>query len=306
MPEGAKYCIACGAKIDSVAGKTQVYYYDDNDGKLGRNREKAKNKKGGCINFLLMIFCVLITLVIVIFVFMPADEEPESQPVEQSAEEEINEEESDQKAEDAYFAENDKNLANLDEIDMRISDVLVDAGYTVDHATAIQEILNTIGIDSIEIETISGEAESGVNAVICYPNGLTDRDRRFYFTTEDGVTFYAGFLGEDLYDSAKGGFLKNYNDVHVPEKEVTSDEFVELQLMSEDVVKQYLNYPSTANFDVLSYRVGRRDDHYQITGSVNAQNGFGVEDKLPFSVWFVKEDGKFIIEGVSLKGVRVK
>ena len=91
---------------------------------------------------------------------MPADEEPESQPVEQSAEEEINEEESDQKAEDAYFAENDKNLANLDEIDMRISDVLVDAGYTVDHATAIQEILNTIGIDSIEIETTQSRSQS--------------------------------------------------------------------------------------------------------------------------------------------------
>lgn len=118
--------------------------------------------------------------------------------------------------------------------------------------------------------------------------------------------FYAGFLNENLYDSDKGGYLKNYNDVYVPKKEVSVEVFAELQLLSEDIVKQYLNYPDTANFDILSYSVGRSDNKYQITGSVNAKNGFGVEDNIPFSVWFVKKDGKFTVKGVALKGVRVQ
>ena len=57
---------------------------------------------------------------------------------------------------------------------------------------------------------------------------------------------------------------------------------------------------------MISYRVARSDNKYQITGSVNAKNGFGVEDKIPFSVWFTKKNGKFSVKGVSLNGVRVQ
>ena len=111
-------------------------------------------------------------------------------------------------------------LSDLEQIDSTVTDTLIATGYSIDHASAIQEILNTVGITEIEIESMTGEAESGLNSVVCYPNGYTDKDRRFFFTTEDGVLFYAGFSGEDLYDSENGGFLKNYSDVHVPEKEV--------------------------------------------------------------------------------------
>lgn len=199
-----------------------------------------------------------------------------------------------------------KNLESPEEIDNRIANVMIDQGYSLEHASQIQEILNTIGINEIVIENTTGESESGLNSIICYPNGYTDRDRRFYFTTDNGVLFYAGFGSEDLYVIEEGGYLKNYNDVHVPEKEVSIDVFSKLQLLAEESVKGCLNYPDTANFSMFSWRIARSDNMYQILGEVNASNGFGVKDDISFSVWFIDNNGTYSIEAISLDGVRVK
>lgn len=207
--------------------------------------------------------------------------------------------------ESAYIQPQDQ-LEELGQIDTEITDVLLENGYLLEHASMIQEILNMVGIESIEIQSITGQAEEGLNSVVCYPNGHTDRDRRFYFTTEDGVLFYAGFGDEDLYDSEKGGYLKDYDDVHVPEKEVTLEVYEELRSLATEEVKNCLNYPNTANFSSLNWGIGRNDDNYQIVGSVTAQNGLGVEEEIPFSVWFVAGDNSFTLQGISLNGLRVK
>lgn len=197
-------------------------------------------------------------------------------------------------------------LSDLEQIDSAVTDTLIASGYSINHASAIQEILNTVGITEIKIESMTGEAESGLNAIVCYPNGYTDKDRRFFFTTEDGVLFYAGFSGEDLYDSENGGYLKNYSDVHVPEKEVTLEVYGELQSLATSAVKQYLNYPDTADFGALDWKIGRSDEKYQILGKVTAKNGFGVKEDILFSVWFIANGTEYTVEGVSLNGVRVK
>jgi len=207
---------------------------------------------------------------------------------------------------ESYFEEPEASLKSIENIDTAIADVLIEKGYSIEHASSIQEILNIVGIDTIEIQHMTGEPEKGLNSVVAYPNGYTDDDRRFYFTTEDGVLFYAGFTSEDLYDLDKGGFLKNYNDVHVPEKEVTWDEFYKLQELAEPEVKSCLNYPDTANFDGFSYRVGRSDENYQLLGNVTAKNGFGVKDTMSFSVWFIKKGDSFTIDGIAIDDVRVK
>ena len=207
--------------------------------------------------------------------------------------------------ESAYVQPQDQ-LEELGQIDTKITDVLIESGYSLEHASMIQEILNMVGIESIEIESMTGQAEEGLNSVVCYPNDYTDRDRRFYFTTEDGVLFYAGFGDEDLYDSEKGGYLKDYGDVHVPEKEVTLEVYEKLRSLATEEVKNCLNYPNTADFGSLNWGIGRSDDNYQIVGSVTAKNGLGVEEEISFSVWFVSENDSFSVEGIALNGIRVK
>lgn len=184
--------------------------------------------------------------------------------------------------------------------------VLKNAGYTLEQAGDIQRILNTIGIQSIEIYKMTGVATEGLNAVICYPNGLNDQSSRFTFTTDNGILFYAGFLGDDLYDSELGGHLKSYEDVHIPETKIDIDTYTKLQTLAIDNVKNYLNHPSSASFNNFAWGIGRSDDKYKIIGEVEAQNSFGVKDDLIFSVYFIQTDGKFLIEGIVIDGIRVK
>lgn len=196
----------------------------------------------------------------------------------------------------------------LPEVDSDIVEKLTAAGYTVEHATQMQQILNTVGITSIEIYGASGAgtAESGLYAMTCYANGSTESKSRFTMTTEDGVVFYIGFLDEDLYDTDQGGFLKKYTDVHIPETEVDWDTYYTLQELAIEEVKGCLNYPNTADFKELSWGIGRSDENYKIVGKVSAKNGFGVKDDIYFAVWFVDQNGAFVVEGVTLNGSRVK
>lgn len=208
-------------------------------------------------------------------------------------------------SENAYAAP-ETELEVLEGIDSAITTTLLQAGYSIEHASQIQEILNQVGITSIVIENMTGEAETGLNSVVCYPNGYTDRNRRFFFTTENGVLFYAGFSDEDLYDSEKGGYLKSYEDVHVPETEITTAVYDELRGLAEEDVKSCLNNPQTADFGLLDWGIGRSDDKYQLIGRVSAENSFGVEKEMPFSVWYTDNNGEFTLDGVSIDGVRVK
>lgn len=207
----------------------------------------------------------------------------------------------------AFVIESDGNqLPEPEEVDTGMVKALMDMGYSVEQATEIQSILNTVGVTSIRLYGMTGEAQKGLNSVVCYPNGESDDNHRFYFTTEDGVLFYAGFLSEDLYDSEAGGFLKKIQDVHIPETTCDMDTYVKLQAMAEDAVKSYLTHPDSADFDLLSWGIGRKDNRYKIIGSVDASNSFGVQDKIHFQVWFIEKDGKFEIEAISIDGVRVK
>lgn len=242
------------------------------------------------INFIVMLFCIVLV----------GCGSTESNTTVQTDVPQISE------SVDGAYDKPDTKMEALESIDTGITITLSEAGYTVEHASLIHEILNTVGINKIEIENMTGTPESGLNAVVCFPNGYTDRDRRFYFTTEDGILFYAGFLDEDLYDSDKGGFLKSYEDVHVPEKEVSIEIFETLRELAAEEVKGCLNHPQTADFGYFDWAIGRSDDKYMIIGKVSAENSFGVPDELIFNVWFLKNGDSFITEGIAFNGERVK
>lgn len=182
-------------------------------------------------------------------------------------------------------------------------ETLTNLGYTYDHAADIEKILRTLGIENIEIYGSDGsnnDPENGLYNVVCFPNGYTDDNRRFYFTTENGVVFYAGFRGEDLYDSEKGGFLKSYSDVHVPETKLDENTKVMLRDKSETVLDRYFKY--TPYYD--AWAVGREDDNYATQCQAYAKNGFGQKDWVYAKVWYHYENGEFVVTAVSIDGVQ--
>ena len=98
------------------------------------------------------------------------------------------------KKDDSYFKADDTQKGKVADVDTTLVTTLIKAGYSLEHATKIAEILSGVGIESIKIDAMTGDPEKGLNAVMCYPNGLKERDKRFRFTTEDGVVFNAGFF----------------------------------------------------------------------------------------------------------------
>lgn len=158
-----------------------------------------------------------------------------------------------------------------------IADTLLSAGYSEEHAAEIKSVLASVGITSIEIHGMSGEAETGLNAMTCYANGSDEH--RFTVTTEDGVVFYIGFLDETLYDSSRGGVLKQYSDVHIPEDTVSSGAESTLMMMAEDVAKKIVNYPATVDFKTFEWGFWRNDRTYAVQGTFTCSNAFGVEEE---------------------------
>lgn len=199
--------------------------------------------------------------------------------------------------------------AELDKTESVRGDIyekLVEDGYTAENSAKIQEVLNMVGIERIEIENMTGEPESGLNTVVFYPNGETEENRRALFTSDNGEIFYVGFLDEDLYDKDNGGYLKSYNDVHIPEAEVSYEAETVLMMIAEDVAKSVANNPSTVDFKTMLWGFKREDDKYTVSGTFECANSFGVEEEHEITVACIAEDGKMKAREVWLDGVKIK
>ena len=180
-------------------------------------------------------------------------------------------------------------------------------GFNIEEATEMQNLFYKMGITSLSnIKSATNDVD--INKLVSFVAvANNDSKKKFYFTVENRKMFYAGFQDEDLYDSAKGGVLKNINDIHIPETKVTMSEYTTLQDLAKKEVKNYLNYPDSANFPLYDgWGVGRNDNKYKIIGKVEAKNGFGVKENINFSIWFIKENNNYTVEAVLIGGTRVK
>lgn len=213
-------------------------------------------------------------------------------------------------SQESTYYKKDANISNTASVNKDFGEELINSltnlGFTIEEATEIQSIFYKIGINSISnIQKGAGDGIDKLQSFVAYANN--DTKKKFYFTVEKRVMFYAGFMDATLYDTSKGGVLTNINDVHIPETKVDMDTYTTLQVKAQEAVKQYLSYPATASFPLYDgWRIARNDDNYKITGKVSAKNGFGVKSDINFSVWFKKTNNQFSIEAVSLDGVRVK
>ncbi len=204
---------------------------------------------------------------------------------------------------DKEYSENDINIS----IDDKMVKQFMNLGFNIEEATEMQHTFYQMGINSIN-DIHSGNTNPDINKLVAFVAIANNNDKqKFYFSIENRKMFYAGFTNEDLYDSTKGGVLKNINDIHIPETKVSTTDYSTLQVLAQDEVKKYLNYPNTASFPLYDgWGIGRSDDNYKVIGKVNSKNGFGVESKINFSVWFIKNNNDFTVDAVVIDGIRVK
>lgn len=201
--------------------------------------------------------------------------------------------------------EDDRDLDSI--VDDTMINQFISLGFNIEEATEMQHLFYQMGIKSLS-DIHSGNKNTDINKLVAFVAIANNNEKqKFYFTIENRKMFYAGFKSEDLYDSEKGGVLKNINDVHIPETKITLEEYSLLQVLAQDEVKKYLNYPSTASFPLYDgWNAGRSDNNYKVIGKVNAKNGFGVSSKISFSVYFIKDGENFTVDAVEIDGNRVK
>lgn len=172
---------------------------------------------------------------------------------------------------------------------------LMTFGFTNDEAIENAKILKQCGIPTIAIcEPVSDES---IDNLVSF-RGELDDDRTFWFTVENRKIFYVSLNGEDLYDEDKGGYLKNFNDVHIPETDVSVTVADTLRNKTETVLDGY--FTSSRYYDAWAY--GREDNQYMVQcqatdGSVLTSNWINCR------VWFEQQsNGEFTVTGVQING----
>lgn len=106
---------------------------------------------------------------------------------------------------------------------------------------------------------------------------------RLYCNMDSTVNSIKLGLDEDIY---KQGF----EPYQISDYIVDATTSTELQILAEDQIKDYLNFPSTADFSWLDLSFGRKKEVYSVSSTVSAQNAFGVEQDLPFKLMYKMTD----------------
>lgn len=172
---------------------------------------------------------------------------------------------------------------------------LISFGFTENEAVENAKILEQCGIPTIDIcEPASNES---IDNLVVF-RGVMDDNRTIWFTVENRKIFYVSLNGEDLYDEDKGGYLKNFDEVHIPETSVSITIADELRNKTESVLDSY--FTSTRYFDAWAY--AREDNKYMV--QCQATDGSMLTSNWIYCrVWYEQqESGDFVVTGVQING----
>lgn len=179
-----------------------------------------------------------------------------------------------------------------------ITEKLISIGLTEEEANEGSKILRQCGVPTIDICEPT-DSKATVDGLIAY-RGKLDDDRTFWFTIEQRKIFYVALNGVDLYDEDKGGFLKDFNDVHIPETDMSESQKSELLDLSESVLDDYFKY--IPYYDAWGF--ARQDDNYMVQCEAYAKNDLKVKDWVRVKVWYEKNDDTYKVTGVEIDGIQ--
>lgn len=172
---------------------------------------------------------------------------------------------------------------------------LLSFGFTEVEAVENAKILKQCGIPVIAVcEPVSDES---IDNLVAFRGELDDK-RIIWFTVEHRKIFYVSLNGEDLYDEDKGGYLKSFDEVHIPETSVSVTVADTLKNKSETVLDAY--FTNSRYYDAWAY--GREDDRYMVQCQATDGNVL-TSEWLSCRVWFEQQnDGNFVVTGVQING----
>ena len=121
---------------------------------------------------------------------------------------------------------------------------------------------------------------------------------RYTFTYDDGMFILYGLDNGDVSSITIANhlldkiYLDGYEPLNVKDFIFGYSEKISLRVKTEEAIKSYLKYPSTADFDTYGFNYARRYNIYQIQGTFKAKNLMGVELEHQYTIEFDISSGK--------------
>lgn len=173
------------------------------------------------------------------------------------------------------------------------TDIAVD-GETI---YGFYDVIDAVGIDRVDTKYIKKTDDWRLGPCYKFPTeGTTARVNCNIDGTVNHLEVGNGIM---LYQ-------QGYEPWNIADFIVSEDVKLTITMMTEDAVKQCLNYPTTADFPIFDWSYGRRFNQYTVRSSVTAKNGFGVESEMPFTVGFWVEDDTAKLIYLEVDGAVVK
>ena len=178
-----------------------------------------------------------------------------------------------------------------------IAEKLLSLGLTEEEADEGRKILRQCGVPSIDLCEPT-DPNATVDGLICF-RGKLDDDRVLIFTVDNRKIFYVALNGEDLYDEDLGGFLKRFDDVHIPETALSESVKLNLRDRTESVLDKY--FPNdTRYYDAWGF--GREDNKYMVQCQVS-DGSILSGDWIYAYVWYEEQnEGEYTVVGVKING----
>ena len=142
------------------------------------------------------------------------------------------------------------------------------------------DILTEVGIDKDDVSTVEKIDDWRLGPRYSFNFGGTNI--RVYCNM-DGTVNSVGIGNTNLYEQGYETWTVD-NFIVDPDVKATVIED------TKDLVKPYLNFPSSADFPWLDWSVGRSFNWYSVSSEVTAENAFGVKSDIPFTAIFWVED----------------
>lgn len=196
----------------------------------------------------------------------------------------------------------------VSEVDGQLPDVesddllneLVALGFTEEEATEYREVFLKCGINSIAGAQPT-DPNATIDGLIAY-RIIMDDDRTMWFTIDNRELFYIALNGTDVYDTSKGGFLISIDDVHIPEKTISSSVRNDLGVKTQLILDSY--FVKAIWYSNFAY--GRSDDNYVVRCDVYCENRMGFKDTVKAFVYYEYDGENFVVTAISIDGIRYK
>lgn len=176
---------------------------------------------------------------------------------------------------------------------------LTSFGFRYEEAEANAEILRKCGIPSLDdCEPVS---KGSIDDLLAF-RGKLGKNQVFVFTVEHRKILYVSVNGTDLYDQAKGGYLKKYSDARVAQSQVPRDIANTLRSQTESVLDAYLG--TSRYYDAWGF--SRDNNNYMVQCQATDGSIF-THNFILCRVWYKqKSKDDFIVTGVQIGGRKYK